>query len=116
MFPKDKQKQSDGNIQPTQHSATSSELEDGQRTSPQRLNTQAPAHAHATRFQQARQSSETEFLQHPHTEHRDGTLSNSTDRIPKAPLTQETPFNVQETLLRQQELIKEAQTAPTVQG
>jgi hypothetical protein len=59
MFPKDKQKQSQVNIQP-QQLANSSELEDGQ-TSPQGLIPQA-ALAHATRFQHAKQQSETDFI------------------------------------------------------
>jgi hypothetical protein len=62
MQPLDKQKQSKGNIQP-QQSANPSELEGGQ-ASPPGLISQA-AHAHATRFQHAKQQSETDLYNIP---------------------------------------------------
>jgi hypothetical protein len=92
MFPKDKQKQSKVNIQP-QQLANSSELEDGQ-TSPQGLIPQV-THAHATRFQHAKQQSETDLFNIP--------------TPPQQSQSQEALTNAQRAASRQQELFKDAQ-------
>jgi hypothetical protein len=106
MLPNDKQKQkqstpmqSAGNIQLPTHPANSSELEDGSQN-------QAPAHVHATRFQQARQLSATEFNQ----QFSDG-LGNGTLPIHSQAQTILEPLSVQEiqrSAIRQHTLIQEA--------